>query len=89
MRTPAPTAPPLQRITADLRRLETEAERLMSDETVVARGQRLMAVRLAYDLALLDACEAVGAPPPTGRVPLTSGDRLLTTVELTRAGLVW
>lgn len=89
MRQPQPTSPPVQRIVADLRRLETEAEQLMSDATILARGQKLMAVRAAYDLALLDACEAVGAPSPQRRPPFSSGERLMTTVELTRCGLRW
>ncbi|WP_336921390.1 hypothetical protein [Aquipuribacter sp. SD81] len=89
VRLPAPTAPPLHRLVADLHRLEREAERLLSDETVLARGQKLLAVRTAYDLVLLDACSAVGVPAPRQRAPLTSSERLLTTVELSRAGLAW
>lgn len=88
VRVPAPTAPPLQRIAADLRRLEGEAERLMGDASILARGQRLLAVRTAYDMVLLDACAAVGVPAPR-RAPMSGTERLLTTVELTRAGLTW
>jgi hypothetical protein len=89
VRTPEPTAPPLQRLVADLRRLETEAERLLSDETVVARGQRLQAVRLAFDLVLLDAARALEVPVPHERAPFTSHERFRVSIDLTAAGLRW
>lgn len=82
------TIQPLERITADLRRLEREAERLGADETIVARGQRLMAVRLAFDLTLVDAARAVEVPVPE-TVPFTSNDRLIVCLDLTRAGVSW
>lgn len=84
-----PTAPPLQRIVRDLARLEAEAERLLGDPTVLARGQRLLAVRQAFDMVLLDAAAALDVPVPSARLPLTREERFLTTVELTRAGLRW
>ncbi|WP_380169414.1 hypothetical protein [Jannaschia sp. R86511] len=84
-----PTAPPLQRIVADLSRLEREAERLLGDPTVLARGQRLMAVRAAFDLVVLDAARALEVPLAVQAVPFTREQRFLATVELTRAGLRW
>lgn len=79
---------PLERLTADLRRLESEVERLSSDATIVARGQRLMAVRLAYDLTLMDAARAVDVPVPE-RAPFTSNDRFFLCLDLTKAGVSW
>jgi len=84
-----PTSPPLQRLAADLRRLEREAERLLGDPTVLARGQRLIAVRQAFDLVVLDAAQALEVQLPAQRVPFTREERFLATVELTRAGLRW
>ena len=84
-----PTSPPLQRLAADLRRLEHEAERLLGDPTVLARGQRLIAVRQAFDLVVLDAAQALEVELPTQRAPFTREERFLATVELTRAGLRW
>ena len=84
-----PTSPPLQRLAADLRRLELEAERLLGDATVLARGQRLIAVRQAFDLVVLDAARALEVQLPVQRVPFTREQRFLATVELTRAGLRW
>ncbi len=89
MRPQEPTAPPLQRLVSDLRRLEAEAERLLSDASVLARGQRLLAVRLAYDLVLLDAASALEVAVPHERVPFSSHERFRVTVDLTAAGLRW
>lgn len=80
---------PLQRLAADLRRLELEAERLLGDDTVLARGQRLIAVRHAFDLVCLDAARALEVPMPAERAPFTREERFLATIELTRAGLRW
>lgn len=85
----SPPHPPLQRLAADLRRLELEAERLLGDATVLARGQRLIAVRQAFDLVVLDAARALEVQLPVQRVPFTREQRFLATVELTRAGLRW
>lgn len=89
MRPQEPTAPPLQRLVSDLRRLEAEAERLLSDASVLARGQRLLAVRLAYDLVLLDAASALEVAVPHERVPFSRHERFRVTVDLTAAGLRW
>lgn len=89
MRPPEPTAPPLERLVADLRRLETEAERLLGDATVLARGQRLMAIRLAFDLVLMDAARALDVALPHERAPFTSDERFRVSIDLTAAGLVW
>lgn len=84
-----PTAPPLQRLVADLRRLEAEAEGLLGDPSVLARGQRLLAVRLAYDLVLLDAASALDVAVPHEQVPFSSHERFRVTIDLTAAGLRW
>ena len=89
MRPPEPTAPPLERLVADLRRLEAEAERLLGDATVLARGQRLMAVRMAYDLVLMDAARALDVGLPHERAPFTSEERFRVSIDLTASGLVW
>ena len=89
MRAPEPTVPPLQRIVADLQRLELEAERLLGDATVLARGQRLMAVRLAFDLVLMDAARALDVNLPHERAPFTSEERFRVSIDLTASGLVW
>jgi hypothetical protein len=89
VRAPEPTAPPLHRLIADLQRLENEAERLLGDDSVVARGQRLLAVRLAFDLVLLDAARALEVAVPHERAPFTSDERFRVTVDLTAAGLRW
>jgi hypothetical protein len=89
VRAPQPTAPPLQRLVADLQRLEGEAERLLSDTSVVARGQRLMAVRLAFDQTLLDAARALEVAVPREHAPFTSHERFRVTIDLTAAGLRW
>jgi hypothetical protein len=73
----------------DLRRLETEAERLLSDATVLARGQRLMAVRMDYDLVLMDAARALDVGLPHERAPFTSEERFRVSIDLTASGLVW
>ena len=89
MRPPEPTAPPLERLVADLRRLESEAERLLGDATVLARGQRLIAVRMAFDLVLMDAARALDVELPHERAPFTSEERFRVSIDLTASGLVW
>ena len=89
MRAPRTTSAPLHRLAADLHRLEDEAERLLGDPTVLARGQRLIAVRHAFDLVLIDAARALEVPLPAQRAPFTREERFFATIELTRAGLRW
>ena len=89
VRAETPWSPPLQRLVADLRRLSTEAVRLCEDASILARGQRLIAVRLAYDMVLMDAARAVLEQPPTYRLPLDRQQRFWLEIELTQAGLDW
>lgn len=84
-----PTSPPLQRLVADLRRLSSEAANLCEDTSILARGQRLIAVRLAYDMVLVDAARALLDSPAAARAPLTREQRFWLEIELTRAGLAW
>jgi len=79
----------LQRICADLRRLDSElAQLLVSDPRTPALFHRLQAVSWAYDGALRDACSALGVPAPD-HAPFGQTERLRTEAELTAAGLRW
>ena len=80
---------PVTRLIADLRRLEGDVEELLADEQIIARGQRLQAVLIAYDLVLLDAARALDVPPPRRRAPLPRSDRVVLRAELAIAGLDW
>ena len=85
--TPSPAARPLERLVADLRRLEEEYRRIKgSDEP--HRAKRLLAVGLAYDDTLRDCCRAVGLPEPS-RPPLSAVSRLETEAALAQCGVRW
>ncbi len=79
--------PSLQRLVADLQRLEDEYSRIERSD-LPAKVHRLQAVSLAYDDVLCECCGALGLPPPTER-PMRSIDRLEAQVELARHGLTW
>ncbi|HYO86413.1 MAG TPA: hypothetical protein VES01_08185 [Dermatophilaceae bacterium] len=84
---PRPTHPPLERLAADLRRLEADRHVLRSSNQP-ARAQRLMAAELAYEDVLLDCCEALELSCP-GPPPLTPAQRRDTEAALFVAGLRW
>ena len=85
---PQPTAPSLERICADLHRLDVERARLLANPHIPALYHRLLAVSWAYDHALRDACAALGVPAPE-RDPFGQAERLATEAELSAAGLRW
>ena len=85
---PQPTGPSLERICADLHRLDLERAFLLSNPHIPALYHRLVAVSWAYDRALRDACEALGLPAPE-RDPFGYAERLATEAELSAAGLRW
>jgi hypothetical protein len=82
------TGPPLEKICADLHRINGEINRVLSDPKLPARYHRLMAASLAYDAALADACRAVGLEAPSRR-PLDQYVRLETEAALTTHGVQW
>lgn len=83
-----PTAPPIERICADLHRINNDIAKVLADPKIPARYHRLVAATWAYDAALADACRAIGMPPPP-RVPLDQLDRLATEAALTAHGVRW
>jgi hypothetical protein len=83
-----PVAPPLERICADLHRINAEITKVLADPRMPARYHRLVAATWAYDAALRDACKAIGVEPPP-YVPLDQLDRLATEAELTAHGVRW
>jgi hypothetical protein len=88
-RRPTPVVgPPLEKICADLHRINNEISRVLGDPKLPARYHRLMAASLAYDAALADACRAVGLEPPSRR-PLDQYVRLETEAALTTHGVQW
>jgi hypothetical protein len=83
---PRAPGPPLQRVAADLRRLEQEYLRVERSDAP-AKAFRLRAVSLAYDDTLVEACRILELPAPPS--PLTGVDRVRAQAELARAGLTW
>ncbi len=78
---------PLERLVADLRRLEEDYSRIQcSDEP--HRAKRMRAVGLAYDDTLRDCCRAVGLPEPS-EPPLSAVSRLQTEAALAQSGVRW
>ncbi len=80
------TGPGIERLAADLRRLEAEHSRIAGSD-LPARVVRLRGVAMAYDDTLLACCGAVGLAPPAS--PLSALDRLLTEAALAQQGVQW
>ncbi len=82
-----PAHPPIERLSADLRRLGDDAHAVRAGSDP-ARHRRLVAVELAYDDVLLECAVAlqVGAP---AQAPLTHQQRLALEAALLEAGLRW
>jgi hypothetical protein len=88
-RVPRPTTgPPIERICADLHRINAEITKVLADPRLPARYHRLLAASWAYDAALRDACLAVGVEPPP-RLQLGEIERLATEAALTEHGVQW
>lgn len=79
--------PTLERLVADLQRLEEQFRRIDNSD-MPAKMQRLQAVSLAYDDVLCECCLALGLPEP-GQRPFRGADRMHTELELARHGLTW
>ena len=67
-----PPAPePIERLTANLRRLRTELNDTETRDGLTAKHHRVQALRGAYIDTLTAACERLDVPPPPGdRAPL-------------------
>ncbi|MGB3828286.1 MAG: hypothetical protein WA962_05865 [Ornithinimicrobium sp.] len=78
---------PLERLVADLTRLEREFARLENSDAM-NKMMRMQSVSLAYDDVLCECCAALGLPAPQSR-PLGSVDRMQTECDLVRHGLAW
>ena len=78
---------PLERLVADLRRLEEDYSRIQRSEEP-HRAKRLRAIGLAYDDTLRDCCRAVGLPEPSPP-PLSAVSRLQTEAALAQSGVRW
>ena len=66
-----PPAPePVERLTADLRRLRSALEATETDPGLTAKHHRVRAVRGAYVDALGAACRRLGVEPPGDGAPL-------------------
>lgn len=81
-----PAAPSLERLVADLRRLEADYRRI-ADSDLPGRVARMRTVTMAYDDVLRACCRAVGLDEPA--TPLSSLDRLHTEAALAQQGLTW
>ena len=63
-RPPTATGHPIERITADLRRLRVQVETRENGPDKWGKGVRMRGVREAYVRALTDACRQLDVPPP-------------------------
>lgn len=91
-RGPLPTgsrasAPPIERLVGDLRRLKRDYTRIESSD-LPRRMIRLRGVSLAYDDTLCACCAALDVPT-CGRPPLTAMERLEIEASLAQRGLSW
>ena len=84
---PADVERSLERLVADLRRLEQDYRRIESSNEL-GRASRLRAIGMAYDDTLRACCRAVGLEAPE-RSPLSSIHRLQTEAALAQAGVTW
>ena len=83
---PPPPKPDLNRLKADLRRLDAEF-RCTERSGQPVRATRMRAVSMAYDDTLCLACSALGIPSPGA--PMHSITRLQTEAALAERGLSW
>ena len=86
-KSPAPAGPPIERLVADLRRLERDYSRIERSD-LPRRAVRLQGVSLAYDDTLC-ACATALEIPWSPRPPLDGVQRLQIEAALAQHGLVW
>jgi hypothetical protein len=87
---PRTTGPPLERISADLRRLTAEHAAVRSSASVAVRAHRLVAIEGALTDRALEAARALDVPAPrtSGRDPLPVQELRTLLLALVDAGLV-
>ena len=71
----------LRRLSAEIRRVETGGQ--------PHRAARLDAALAAYDRVLLELCESLDVPAPSGLPPLSAHARLDLETELLASGVDW
>ncbi|MDP9239855.1 MAG: hypothetical protein M3O55_04345 [Actinomycetota bacterium] len=86
---PQPTGPPIEQISADLRRISAHLDAQVSAVRLPGRIQRVRATMAAYDQVLLSACRALEVDPAGTETPMSSQDRLQTEAALAAAGMRW
>lgn len=86
----AAVGPPLEQISADLRRLTAEHSAVRSSASVALRAHRLVALEGAVTDRALEAARALDVPAPAvaGRDPLPPGELRSLLLRLVEAGLV-
>jgi hypothetical protein len=78
---PVAMVPPIERIAADLRRLNSQRTELLSQAPGPGRGVRARAVTAAYVDVLTSACRVLEVPPPQVRGPGRSATLEIDRVE--------
>jgi hypothetical protein len=89
-RTPAvPSRPPIERVTADLRRLRAQLERCENRPGTTGKGLRMGALRAAYVDVLGIACQQLEVTPPrtVGRLQPDTAELYRVESELRQRGL--
>ena len=86
----AAAGPPLERISADLRRLTAEHAAVRSSASVAVRAHRLVALEGALTDRALEAARALDVPAPRerGRDPLPVQELRALLLRLVEAGMV-
>jgi predicted HD phosphohydrolase len=82
----APPPMPVDRLTANLRRLRAELERTETSTELTAKRHRVRSVRGAYLDTLTEACQRFGVTPPSGD-NATQADIYRTEAALAERGL--
>lgn len=85
-RPPLPTARPVERIRADLRRLHDLLEATENSPDIPAKNLRCRATRAAYLDALTAACRQLQVPVPAGS-PVPRAEIYRVEADLRRIGL--
>jgi hypothetical protein len=83
--TPVP-GPPIERVSADLRRLHALLDAIENAPNVPGKHVRCEATRAAYVDALMTACQQLDVAPPTGR-PVPRAEIYRVEADLRRRGL--